>query len=66
MAQPNLNPEPGQLFTYNGPTLGASWEDAVSADLFEALVLAWFQSLPTSPGSSGTFWNNGGTLAYIP
>ncbi|WP_124573207.1 hypothetical protein [Burkholderia sp. Bp8994] len=34
--------------------------------IFAAIMLAWFQSLPTSPGASGTFWNDGNTLAYVP
>ncbi|MCA8382523.1 hypothetical protein [Burkholderia cenocepacia] len=32
--------------------------------IFSALMLAWFQSLPTTlPASPGVLWNNGGTLA---
>jgi hypothetical protein len=34
--------------------------------VFAAAMLAWFQSLPTSPGASGTFWNDGDTIAYVP
>jgi hypothetical protein len=31
---------------------------------FNALMLAWFNSLPTTaPGTAGVLWNNGGTLA---
>lgn len=31
---------------------------------FGALMLAWFNSLPTTlPGSAGVLWNNGGTLS---
>lgn len=31
---------------------------------FNALMLAWFNSLPTAlPGSTGVLWNNGGTLS---
>lgn len=31
---------------------------------FNALMLAWFNSLPTAlPGAAGVLWNNGGTLA---
>lgn len=31
---------------------------------FNALMLAWFNSLPTAlPGTAGVLWNNGGTLA---
>ncbi|WP_322040093.1 hypothetical protein [Burkholderia diffusa] len=37
-----------------------------SGPIFGAIMLAWFQSLPTSPGASGTFWNDGNTLAYVP
>ncbi|WP_321921702.1 hypothetical protein [Burkholderia sp. BCC1998] len=32
--------------------------------IFGAIMLAWFQSLPTSlPAQAGVLWNNGGTLA---
>lgn len=32
--------------------------------IFSALMLAWFNSLPTTlPATSGVLWNNGGTLA---
>ncbi|EMN5130224.1 hypothetical protein RVV79_003340 [Burkholderia contaminans] len=37
-----------------------------SGPIFGSIMLAWFQSLPTSPGSSGTFWNDGNTIAYVP
>jgi hypothetical protein len=31
---------------------------------FAAIMLAWFNSLPTSlPATAGVLWNNGGTLA---
>lgn len=31
---------------------------------FAAIMLAWFNSLPTAlPAQSGVLWNNGGTLA---
>lgn len=31
---------------------------------FAAMMLAWFNSLPTSlPATPGVLWNNGGTLA---
>lgn len=36
----------------------------MSTTTFGTLMLAWFNSLPTTiPGSSGVLWNNGGTLA---
>jgi len=63
---PNIDPQPGQVLTYNGPAIDASWEDSISIAQFELFMVLWFQSLPTSPGSSGTFWNNGDTIAYIP
>ncbi|WVR18149.1 hypothetical protein JXVLWARM_CDS_0098 [Burkholderia phage Bm1] len=32
---------------------------------FTAAMVAWFQSLPTSPPAAlGEFWNNDGTLAF--
>ncbi|AIO74694.1 hypothetical protein [Burkholderia multivorans] len=35
-----------------------------SGPIFGAIMLAWFQSLPTSlPAQAGVLWNNGGTLA---
>lgn len=40
-----------QLGTGNGP-------------IFTAIMLAWFNSLPTTlPATTGVLWNNGGTLA---
>ncbi|WP_155774359.1 hypothetical protein [Burkholderia pseudomultivorans] len=35
-----------------------------SGPIFNAIMLAWFLSLPTTlPATSGVLWNNGGTLA---
>ncbi|WP_193098011.1 hypothetical protein [Burkholderia sp. Z1] len=36
-----------------------------SGAAFAAIMLAWFNSLPTSPGAVGTLWNDGGTLAQV-
>lgn len=65
MTQPNLNPQVGQVLTYNGPTQDKSWETKpTTADLNAAMVL-WIQSLPTSAGGHGTWWNNGGVPTYV-
>jgi hypothetical protein len=39
------------------------WAD-MPTSTFGTLMLAWFNTLPTTlPGSTGVLWNNGGTLA---
>ena len=44
--------------------LAGNGAGAPSYQTFAALMLTWFNSLPTSlPGSAGVLWNNGGTLA---
>lgn len=56
---PNLNPEAGQVLTFNGPSMEATWE------YLGVAMLAWFATLPTTPGAVGTFWNNNGVLTQV-
>jgi len=45
-------------------TLANFVSTAITPTAFGVLMLAWFNSLPTTlPGSAGVLWNNGGTLA---
>ena len=42
----------------------ASYTNIILTNNFSALMLSWFNALPTTlPGSPGVLWNNGGTLA---
>jgi len=52
------------LAQYTVAQLGVAIGSNIPAATFGALMLAWFNSLPTvRPGTSGILWNNGGTLA---
>jgi hypothetical protein len=57
---PNLNPETGQVHTYNGPSLDPSWEYVGVA------MSTWLATLPTSAGAAGTWWNNNGVPTQVP
>lgn len=50
MAQPNLNPQVGQVLIYNGLMLDKSREYVGVA------MSAWLATLSTSPGVLGTWW----------
>ena len=37
----------------------------ISVSTFSGFLTAWLASLPTTPGASGTWWNDGGIPAYV-
>jgi hypothetical protein len=57
--QPNMNSQPGRVLTYNGSTLDKSWE------YLGVAMSARLATLPTSAGTHGTWWNNGGVPTYV-
>jgi hypothetical protein len=59
---PNGVPIGVQNVTVVGPISG-NGSTVITPSSFTVSMAAWFASLPTTPGSTGTFWNNGGTLA---
>jgi hypothetical protein len=52
-----------QVVTVIGASTAQSGGDNTSLTDFANTFAAWFDQLPTVPGASGTFWNNGSTLA---
>jgi hypothetical protein len=52
------------LAQYSMAQLAVAVGSSIPQAAFAALMLTWFNSLPTVlPGTPGILWNNGGTLA---